>query len=666
MVSNSGTTGSGQAIVLNRATFERLNLGDGGTLNLNGKTAFTAELYFKYSSLSGGSSDYLMSSLGIRLPGESTNQAFSLQVLSDSSLKGTLNVAGTERIITSSAGAVSSGTVYHAAITYDGSNVRLFLNGTLIGTVAATGTIRQNVAEDVMLGAPALAWPDSGGLVFSPNGFTADGVRVSDNARYTATGAPPTTKPSSDSHTLLLANFDNVSLPFITAQSASGNLSLVVRSPVGSGYLSNLQISNLTFFGSGGGSGLYTFDTPYMKLNNISTAGRYGFLFDGQKFLSSFDNLRATTDASTARIGMAFVGGACPSCVLTRADIEGFPYGYVAIEGPPKLRDLFLNTAVDSIAPMVVKGQGAGSVEIQGLWLDDETAPAVGVTRDAGVIFSTMSIVHVIGGAQWMNYQNAPVFRFHSPDIGSSMSIDSARLFVNSSAPEVIKFTGTGPTVPLQLRDSVKFTDAFTLSTVPWSTTPNYVNEQTGAHFRVQDGATTVFEVNRGGVGRVEGWFYDRNGSDGFALTPSSLLVGNAFKLIWRSGGNWYTGAQDTSVERGAEGVLKLTSTFSTPATSPAQFTANTDNLAITGSGWLRLSTDASRDLTGIVAGIDGQRLEITNVGSNNLVIKHQSASSTAANRIICNTGADITLAANEELLLKYDATTQRWRASKK
>jgi hypothetical protein len=101
---------------------------------------------------------------------------------------------------------------------------------------------------------------------------------------------------------------------------------------------------------------------------------------------------------------------------------------------------------------------------------------------------------------------------------------------------------------------------------------------------------------------------------------------------------------------------------------SPAQLTGNVDDYdPLFGSGrvvgtW-RLTSDASRDISSIAGGRSGRRLTIINVGSNNIVLRDESAAlGTAANRIITGTGASITLAANGKAHLIYDDTTARWR----
>jgi len=102
---------------------------------------------------------------------------------------------------------------------------------------------------------------------------------------------------------------------------------------------------------------------------------------------------------------------------------------------------------------------------------------------------------------------------------------------------------------------------------------------------------------------------------------------------------------------------------------SPAQITANVNDYSPSGSSpsynaasALRLSSDASRDITGMAGGLAGRVLLIFNVGSFNIVLKDESASSTAANRFALK--ADITLAPDGSALLWYDSTTSRWRCA--
>ncbi len=74
----------------------------------------------------------------------------------------------------------------------------------------------------------------------------------------------------------------------------------------------------------------------------------------------------------------------------------------------------------------------------------------------------------------------------------------------------------------------------------------------------------------------------------------------------------------------------------------------------------------AGSTLTGVAmvgGNLAGRRFRIVNISANNLTISHNDANSQAANRILCNTGANIVLAQNGIVDLEYDGTTASWRA---
>jgi hypothetical protein len=101
---------------------------------------------------------------------------------------------------------------------------------------------------------------------------------------------------------------------------------------------------------------------------------------------------------------------------------------------------------------------------------------------------------------------------------------------------------------------------------------------------------------------------------------------------------------------------------MSAGAASPTQFADNKNDYAgdPNSSIW-RLSSNASRDLTGIVAHV-GMSVDLVNVGSNNIVLKHESSSSAVANRILTPSAGDLTLAAAKSAHLWYDSASSRWR----
>lgn len=130
-------------------------------------------------------------------------------------------------------------------------------------------------------------------------------------------------------------------------------------------------------------------------------------------------------------------------------------------------------------------------------------------------------------------------------------------------------------------------------------------------------------------------------------------------------------GNSDTNINRPSAGVVGFSGsstggTIRSAPISPTSLSADQNDYNPGVGMFYRLTSSLAVNITGMsISQVDGQVCEIWNVGSNNIVLKHQSASSTAANRFICTGGADITLAADEVALLRYDSTTSRWRVRK-
>lgn len=169
--------------------------------------------------------------------------------------------------------------------------------------------------------------------------------------------------------------------------------------------------------------------------------------------------------------------------------------------------------------------------------------------------------------------------------------------------------------------------------------------------------------------------------SDTWSVGPSTNFLFDGGGLVickntWylQNAANFYfdTGTGATSgVQAAAAGVIRVSNassgggTFAYTPYTPAQITANQANYAHIHSRSLlvRLSTDASRDLQGITAGVDGEMHILANVGVQNLVLKDASGSATGA-PIWTTTGADITLAPGEQAFIWYDDTLDVWWAS--
>jgi hypothetical protein len=110
------------------------------------------------------------------------------------------------------------------------------------------------------------------------------------------------------------------------------------------------------------------------------------------------------------------------------------------------------------------------------------------------------------------------------------------------------------------------------------------------------------------------------------------------------------------------DGDIQTTGSIQITSNTPAAFTADQNNLALTASGFQRLSGTAARTITGIAppsgaSHVDGRMMRIYNVGSYNITLKHNSTSSSIANRFCCVQAIDIVLGPRDFAELIYDGT---------
>lgn len=131
----------------------------------------------------------------------------------------------------------------------------------------------------------------------------------------------------------------------------------------------------------------------------------------------------------------------------------------------------------------------------------------------------------------------------------------------------------------------------------------------------------------------------------------------------------WDTSKNEMGMGNGAiAGGIRMQKKNIREIVSPAQITANTNDYSPTNlkhAGTLRLTTDISRNLTGLVPltvtdSTDGRVITLYNAGAANLVVQNNNASSSAANRFDLG-GADITLAPKQSITLRYSNTIALW-----
>ena len=150
--------------------------------------------------------------------------------------------------------------------------------------------------------------------------------------------------------------------------------------------------------------------------------------------------------------------------------------------------------------------------------------------------------------------------------------------------------------------------------------------------------------------------------SDAFSGRAEFGLVGSdAFKLkVSADGSSWVEAftIDQTTGNLALPRCLALSGVI-----SPLQITSNQNDYNPTGiatASVLQLSSDASRTVTGLAGGAEGRVVCLVNIGSQPIVLPDESASSSAANRFAL--GANLTVAAKQAAMLRYDGTATRWR----
>lgn len=98
---------------------------------------------------------------------------------------------------------------------------------------------------------------------------------------------------------------------------------------------------------------------------------------------------------------------------------------------------------------------------------------------------------------------------------------------------------------------------------------------------------------------------------------------------------------------------------------TPSQLTVAVNNFEPAGladAAMLRLSSDASRNITGLAAPTTNKYLDLWNIGAQDIVLIHESTASLAQNRIRCPGAANLTVNADDAVTLWYDLLINRWR----
>ena len=175
------------------------------------------------------------------------------------------------------------------------------------------------------------------------------------------------------------------------------------------------------------------------------------------------------------------------------------------------------------------------------------------------------------------------------------------------------------------------------------------------------------------GSGASSSTFWRGDGTWATAGTGSGTVTSSTVGQVafFASTGTTVIGTTTLNISGGQVGIgtaspgatLTVNGTQSFQLASDYTTTGLQADVAVNTGSAVRYNGTAAATFYGIVAGAAGQVVYLHNSSSYALTLSNQSASeSTAANKIITGTGADLAMASNSSVILQYDNTAARWR----
>jgi hypothetical protein len=262
-------------------------------------------------------------------------------------------------------------------------------------------------------------------------------------------------------------------------------------------------------------------------------------------------------------------------------------------------------------------GAWAGQGNAIATWQDG--AWAFLVPRTGWCIWSVAdNVVFVFDGAHWRDQRDLPVTLDNAVHVGINTTASSPNLL------------------------SVK-SNAALLTAIP-----------------VADGGSgdARLQISKDSAAKTASVFF----SDAFSGRAEFGLVGSdAFKLkVSADGSAW---VEAFNIDQTTGNLALPRGLLLTGIIAPPQITANQNDYNPTGvaaASVLQLSSDASRTVSGLAGGAEGRVVSLINTGSQPIVLADESTSSSAVNRFTL--GANLTVAAKQAAMLRYDGTAARWR----
>lgn len=504
-------TGSGFALRFNNDSAGWFNLRDAATLDINGLTAFSVECFINFDTLTNSVTRNIIRSKGQWLTNDAESSAFHIrqEIFGGTTrLAGSLTTSDGTFTVNSAGGALTAATTYHIAMTYDGANLRLYAaipgaSSTVLATTAATGTVVQDVSEDVMLGVETRYTPEGYDGVnpsFGSTGGTIDSIRISNSARYTGTITAPSAKFTSDANTLLLMNFDKQVGPMTRAYTKNGDAYLTLRAASGYGVAysstgegSSCELENLGFDDSAatGHMGLIVgYNISHVRLRRLRGFDlRTGLLLLSNSFFFRWEDLLFQSTGGTGKrygVLLGFNSSFMQTDALTVVDYV-IPLAFE--DGHGTLNDLNILTGTNTKMGMLIRGSAShGAWVFNTPYLDTEVGTATAWRGGIGMALTLAPQTAVFNGGIFESSRSQPAIL--CDDWNSA--IFNACQFPSYSSATAIMSCLSAPRQPFIFNNCIQ-RDTF----VPWSDTTGSATVGKLGAFSGSTGSTVILDGSR-------------------------------------------------------------------------------------------------------------------------------------------------------------------------
>lgn len=473
---DSLATGSGSSILFTNDTWY-LSLDDIWSTRIDGWTALTFECFFHSSEDPIADGGVIISSSGQRWASDTLKTGFQVAVLGSGSggegaIRVKLETENDTIVLTTANDVIDPDTTHHVRVAYDGSNVRIFVDGVFITKAAATGAIVQEMYESFTIGREILAWPEGSYGFGSPKG-RLDSPHLNSTALSTTDDnfSDPTAKHAIVAGTVFLCNFDETEDIFVVARNGSDEaLWMVVRNDYQPGILSNVFLEDFEITGGDQRIPLFTTMAVGCHFNRLLlSSGPFVFFRWRECFTSPVSRCRITNSARTRALMVNSQN--CGAAMTSECEFIGGPYQRVEVGGASQTGfKNFYSPSNDSVCSILYhKGDQVNLID-EGV--DHETGLGDWV---ASCILSTVKQVTVFGGG--LNGRDQPGVILD----GNETYTSTGTLYsMEAGATEAIQFL-QAPTFPALLIHPSQDALGGGTENAAWSSTPQHLRIIRGA-----------------------------------------------------------------------------------------------------------------------------------------------------------------------------------------